>query len=111
MKPWLSIAAAEAGFAATLDRLLRIRPGAPSCGVGDGVGEGHGWAVAQRRVRADTIGVVLPGSDHDLSLFQVVEDFQLQALIPEFAQRGRPPESLFECAISRAYVTSRVSAL
>ena len=56
------------------------------------MGEGHGWAVAQRRVRADTIGVVLPGSDHDLSLFQVVEDFQPQALIPKFAQRGRPPD-------------------
>jgi hypothetical protein len=29
------------------------------------------------------VAVIAPGTDHDLTLFQAVEDLQLQALIPE----------------------------
>ena len=35
-------------------------------------------------MRPHPIVVIAPGSDHDLSLLEAVEDLQLQALVPEF---------------------------
>src|SRR5215213_638528 len=52
------------------------------------------------------VGVIRPGPDHDLSLFQAVEDLPLQALVPEFCSE-RPASlqasaRLFPCAICTA---------
>jgi hypothetical protein len=41
--------------------------------------------------------VIAPGADHDLSLFQAVEDFQLEALIPELC--SEIPASLQASAV------------
>src|SRR5918994_967308 len=60
-------------------------------------GDGSGRAVAQSGRGPHTIGVMLPGSDHDLRLFEAVKDLLLQALVPEF-----PIKTLAEFVLPRA---------
>ena len=49
---------------------------------------GCGRSIAERGVWALGVVVDAPALDHDLRLFQAVEDLAVEAFIPEFAVEG-----------------------
>src|SRR5215208_96417 len=52
------------------------------------IASGAGGAIAKRRVWALGVVVIAPAFDDDLGLLQAVEDFAIEALVPEFSVEG-----------------------